>query len=464
MDRIKTGIDNLDLIFGGGVPLYSVNVIAGTPGTGKTILLQQMMFHNATPETKGLYITTLSEPTVKVVRYQQQFKFFVPEKVGKSVFFTDIGMTIRNEGLPKTIEIIINFIKEIRPTFVVVDSFKAIHDLAPSTHGLREFVYDLAVKMAVWKCTTFLVGEYTREDLEKEPEFAIADGIIHLENVSDTENPMRYLRVVKMRGSNFLSGQHSYVISEEGINIFPRQIFIPEITERSKKVHKTGMPGVDKLLGGGIPAQTVFLLGGTAGTGKTTFSLRYLYNGATEYNEPGILFLYEESVEQIIDIAWGYGWDFVSLIKEGKIKIVDASISDLNLDEHLLKIKKIVTETGAKRVVIDSLPSLLHQVSEQPYLITEKTSQLTSLLKGLGATAIFISRTPMGTNQVSKFGVEESLVDGIITLRIIVDKSKRKRSIEVYKLRNAKHVLGEHRMIISREGIEVFYTGQIEGR
>ncbi|MDI6791822.1 MAG: ATPase domain-containing protein [bacterium] len=459
MDRIKTGIENLDMIFGGGVPIYSVNVVAGTPGTGKTILLQQMMFYNAAPETKGLYITTLSEPTVKVVRYQQQFKFFLPEKVGKSVFFADIGTTIRNEGLPKTVDVILNFIKEIRPTFVVIDSFKAIHDLAPSVHGLREFVYDLAVKMAVWKCTTFLIGEYSEKEIEQEPEFAVADGIIRLENVCDTELPMRYLSVIKMRGSNFFSGKHSYIISEEGINIFPRQISISQTPEIRRRILKTGMPGVDKLLGGGLPSQTSLLVAGTAGSGKTTFSLKYLYSGATEYDEPGILFLYEETVDQIINIARGFGWDFAPLIKEGKIKIIYSSISDLNLDEHLLKIKKIVTETGAQRIVVDSLPCLLHQVSEQPYLVTEKAAQLTNLLKGLGTTALFVSRTPMGTEQVSKFGVEESLVDGIMILRIIGDKAKRKRSIEIYKLRNARHVLGECRMVIGNEGVKVLYTG-----
>ena len=157
-----TGIAPLDRILGGGIPPYSVVILAGEPGAGKTILSQQILFANATPERKAVYLTTLSESPMKTTRYQSMFSFFDPTKFGESVIYMDVGQLIRKQGLAQAADNIADHVREIQPQVVVIDSFKAIHDLAQSVSEMRTFIYDLAIEFSAMQSTTLLVGEYTR--------------------------------------------------------------------------------------------------------------------------------------------------------------------------------------------------------------------------------------------------------------------------------------------------------------
>jgi len=461
MERMSTGNPNLDLILGGGIPVYSVNVICGPPGAGKTVLTQQMMFHNATPEHKALYLTTLSEPQIKVLRYQQQFTYFDPDKVGSAVFFYDIGSVVRQEGLTATTQTIVNFIKEVQPEFVAIDSFKAIHDLAPSPPELRQFVYDLAVKMAGWRCTTFLVGEYAPHQIQEEPEFAIADGVIQLEHLLEGDHPRRFLQVVKMRGTNYLDGKHSFDITADGLAIYPARLAAPPTRElEATYCVPYGVPELDSILGGGFPVGTHVVVAGPAGAGKTIFSLEYAINGALLYGDRAALFLFEETLSQIRALAQSFAWDLSRLEQENLLRLCYSPLTDINLDAYLQFMQSTIQELGVKRVVIDSLPAFLHPAGDDIHLVSEKISQLTAMLRALGCTTVSTTRLRPGSSNLSYYGVEEALADGLILLSTTPRGAQRKRTIEVHKLRGANPVMGEHRLQITSSGIRVFYTGR----
>src|SRR6185295_18612797 len=95
--RIETGIRNLDAVFEGGLPRGSVSVVSGPPGSGKTILAQQLCFHTASPKSRILYFNTLSEPTAKTLRYLKQFTFFDAKKVEDDFHFVDLGVILRSK-------------------------------------------------------------------------------------------------------------------------------------------------------------------------------------------------------------------------------------------------------------------------------------------------------------------------------------------------------------------------------
>ena len=143
--RVKTGVRNLDALFLGGLPQGTVAVLGGPPGAGKTILAQQICFHNASPETRVLYFNTLSEPTAKTLRYLSQFQFFDQTKIEVGIQFVDLGVILRTEGLEQSSSLIMEHVKKVKPAIVVVDSFKALDDLAESHQELRKFGYELAV-------------------------------------------------------------------------------------------------------------------------------------------------------------------------------------------------------------------------------------------------------------------------------------------------------------------------------
>ena len=174
----STGSDPLDTILGGGLPARSVTVVAGQPGSGKTVLTLQTLFHHARRGKKCLYFSTLSEPALKTIRYVQAFSFFDAHLIDDRLVFIDLGSALRTGGPEKALQSLIDRVESESADFVAIDSFKAIHDLLPDIGGSRMFVYDLAVGMAAWGETTLLVGEYTAEEIGNAPEFAIAGALV----------------------------------------------------------------------------------------------------------------------------------------------------------------------------------------------------------------------------------------------------------------------------------------------
>ncbi len=124
--NIETGIPGLDVVLGGGLSEYSFNLIAGAPGTGKTTLVQQVMFRNATPERPALYFTVLGEPTIKMIRYQRQFKFFDPARVPSAVRFVNLTSEAGSGDFDAVLNRIVSEVEQANPGFVAIDSFRSI--------------------------------------------------------------------------------------------------------------------------------------------------------------------------------------------------------------------------------------------------------------------------------------------------------------------------------------------------
>lgn len=451
-----TGIAPLDAMLGGGIPPYSVVIIAGEPGTGKTILSQQILFANAGPERKVAYLTTLSEPPIKAARYQSMFDFFDPSKFGESVLYIDIGQIIRREGLGRAADAIADLLREQQPYLVVIDSFKAVHDLAASPVEMRTFIYDLAIELSAMQATTLLVGEYSSEDLARMPEFAVADGIIWLYTQIRDDQQQRYLRILKMRGVDHDTGAYNFDIRKNGINLFAiRWVAPPDQTYVRGEPVRTGLPELDTLLRGGIPRGSPMLLTGEAGTGKSTLSMQYLYYGAVDYDEKGIYFTYEETPAQIEANGAGFGWDLADLVRRGMLRIAYTPLPQVNPDEELLRMDEAIRKLGAQRATIDSLTMLAQRIGD-PNEIRRFVYQLAAMLKSNGCTTLIVTDPPVGSAQISRFGVEESIIDGVMVLKMVRERKSRQRYLEVYKMRGVNHSSGDHLMKITSQGIKLF--------
>src|ERR1700704_2416592 len=125
-DRMLSGSDRLGAGLGGGLQLNGIPLLIGQPGAGKTILAQQYLFHNATPERPALYLSTVSEPLEKILRYGQSLEFFDPSVLGTSVAYEDLGLVLNDGGLPAILDRITELLKHRRPGLMVIDSFKAL--------------------------------------------------------------------------------------------------------------------------------------------------------------------------------------------------------------------------------------------------------------------------------------------------------------------------------------------------
>lgn len=399
LERITTGSDRLDRILAGGIPRYSVVFVAGLPGTGKTILSEQALFANARLGRTGLYLSTISEPPIKVLRFLQEMTFFDPGLFGSKVIYGDLGGPLRTEGPAGLVSRLDQLVRDNRPEVVVIDSFKALRDAIPDPLAFREFTSDLAIRLSAWEVTSLLLGEYSAEDVREGPEFAIADGI--------TVYPRMLAEAVG-----------AYAVPGNRIG--------------------SAVEGLSAMLGGGLFASTSTLLSGPTGTGKSLVALSFLVDAARS-GQPGLLVSFEESPDQLIRNSAPFGWELDRLIQRKLLDIFHVSPSELNVDQHAFDIQDRVEKLGAKLVVIDSISAFEAAV---PNLAKYQSFlwAITDYFKRKGVSVILTAegRGPFEALEISARNIS-FLSDNIIFLRYVEIGAEIKRVIGVLKTRGSHH-------------------------
>jgi circadian clock protein KaiC len=482
LDVQSTGAAGLDQILGGGIPARSIIVVAGEPGSGKTVFTLQTLFHHAKQGRKCLYFTTLSEPAMKVLRYMQLFDFFDVELFDKNVIFTDLGAAIRQGGgAEKVMSEIESRVEKHQPAFVAIDSFRAIAELFRGHEDMRPFIYELAVQMAGWGATTFLVGEYSRAEYSTVAEFAIADGIIRLGSERERLTSVREMEVLKLRGAAYSSGQHFFDITRTGLAFYPR-VSAPSATDAAANVadadakadpdrrpHEistedrvtTGVEGLDELLGGGFPRASASLIQGGTGTGKTLLSLQFLLDGAAR-GERGVLFTLEESPEQLRGIARGLGWDLGALEAEGRLVIKYNSPVELSTDRFLHEARSQIRELRASRAVFDSLTTLALGIPSDRRF-KEMVYALGKHLRGAGVSLVMTveSEQLLGSAQLSGHGAS-FIADNVVQIRYVEIGGRLDRAISVLKARGIKHDSELRSLVIQKGGLRVLKADQFK--
>lgn len=450
--RVKTGVENLDLLLQGGLPRHTLTVLGGMPGSGKTILSQQICFANATPSRPAVIFNTLSESTPKTLRYARPFAYFDEKAVGKSIHFVDLGDILRTRGLPPALEQIMVHMRKLKPALVVIDSFKTFDELSQSSEDLRKFTYEVAISLMAWECTALLLGEFAMRDIETKPLFSVVDGIIMLASRDVSGERQRFVQVVKMRGTNHSPDSHPMRISDKGLSIYAPRVQIRRRAEEHKERpgrFRFGIETLDQLMGAGVPYGSSLLISGAPGTGKSLLALETIYRGAKEQGEKGLFFSYNETPDRLLAMARELGWSLEKELKRGMAKIIFVPQPEILVEADLLRIEEEIKEFGAKRVAVDSLSTLLHKVSE-PALLREKVYQLDTIIQRAGAVGLLTSSAPADIG-----GIEETVVDGIIRLTLVEKGLDSEGYVEVCKLRGTKHLRGRHPIEVGEGGLVV---------
>jgi circadian clock protein KaiC len=456
VNRISSGNVELDRVLGGGFPPNSINLVMGMPGTGKTVLAQHLAFSNATPEARVLYFSTVSEPLDKILRYVQGFSFFDPEKIGDSVIYADLSETLRSEGLAAAIDVIVDDIKEHGPRFLVVDSFKALHSFADDEREFRSCLTKLTAALSSLAVTSFLVGEYSAGEAAKHSEFAVVDGVLELVLQKVGVRDIRYLRVTKLRGSDFMSGEHAFRISADGLAVFPRVAApsSPVPYEVAATRMKTGVDALDAMVDEGYWKGGSTVVFGPPGSGKTLLGLHFVFKGI-EMGEPGVIATLQENPTQLRRVVAGFGWDLEEAIDSGMLRLHYVSPVGVYLDEFVHQVAAIAQAEGSQRVLIDSINDL--QMSSPD---TERfRDYLYSLTQSMSSASISLFMTQevrdlFATTVLSEYGVSH-MSDNVLLINYVHEGADIVRTLAVIKTRGSRHDSRVRRFTIDSEGIRI---------
>ena len=463
IQNIATGVRGLDAVLGGGLCEYSFNLIAGPPGAGKTTLVQQILFANATETRPALYFTVLGEPTVKMMRYQREFTFFDPTKIPSAIRFVNLSAEAVSEDLDTVLGRIVSEVNVREPAFVAVDSFRTIgaHLRLGDNDAvleLADFVQRLAQHLTSWEVTSFLLGEYSEHE-HRHPVFTVADSILWLSEDVDRNSAVRKIRAVKVRGRAPIPGLHTFRITARGLEVFPR---IAEQQSnrivRSDRRLRSGVPGLDEMMGGGIPEGDAVMLTGPAGSGKTTFASQFVAQGLSE-GDSCVVAVFEEYPEAYLARAKSGLVDFAEMISANRLAVVYLRPMTLSVDEMLVEFVSAVQRVGARRVVIDSLSGF--EIALAPTFRLDFRESLYRLVGALTATGVTVLMTAevievfpeiRFTNERVSFVTDDILVqryveiDGHLEKVLTVVKmrgSSHATDFRVYKLTSSGAVIGE---------------------
>ena len=466
--KLPTGVPGLDTVLGGGLPEYSFNLIAGRPGSGKTTLVQQILFANASSEAPGLYFTVLGEPPLKVLRYQQQFDFFDPAKldgVNPAIRFLHLGQQVLEQGLETVLETIVREVESANPSLVVVDTFRSIvrRGMAQDQHDLEipAFVQALALHLTSWQATTFLVGEYQEDQIGDNPVFAVADGLLWLSQSVERNSMARKLQVVKQRGQAAQPGLHTFRITENGLQVFPRNFGLAEKKARPRPLRRlsTGVAGLDEMLGGGLPVGDSALVAGPTGSGKSALCTQFIAEGIKQ-GEPGVIVVFEEHPAEYVSRAEGLNLRMEEMIQQGMLKVIYLRPLDLSVDETLHEVREAVTQIGAQRVAIDSLSGFelaLAPAFRQDF--RESLYRMLGALTGIGVTFLNTVEMAGSFNDVRFTPHEISfLTDDIILQRYVELDGQLQKIIAVVKTRQGGHSMILRRYNVTSAGLVIGET------
>jgi circadian clock protein KaiC len=449
-ERLSSGNERLDRVLGGGLWKDALTMITGAPGTGKTLLAQQYVFANATPETPALYVSTVSEPMEKILRYGRSLRFFDTDAVGSAVHYEDLGGLLDERGLPAFVERIDALIDELRPAMIVVDSFKALHAFAREPSDFRWFLHDFAARLTASKASSFWVGEYLEDDIAREPEFAVADAIIQLSTARTMERELRVLQILKLRGSNFLSGRHAYRLSEHGLDVFPRLADNPDPSNYDLHDQRvsSGISVLDDMLHEGYWPGAATLVAGPSGSGKTVMSLHFIFAGAAR-GERGLIANLQENPSQLSRTARGFGMSF----GDPNVSLFYRSAVDLYIDEWVHELLVQVDAQNVKRLVIDSLGDLAF-ASPDHIRFREYVYSLIQRLSRMGVSVLMTMEVPdlFHLNRLSETGIS-NMSDNVVLLQFMRSQSRVKRALTVIKTRASLHEPEIREYVINQDGI-----------
>jgi circadian clock protein KaiC len=454
---ISTGISNLDLLLGGGIPQRQAMVVTGDPGTGKTILCSQVAFAHAARGENVLLATVASESQDKLLDELRGFSFFDPERVGKELFLVSAYPALQR-GPKEAKDLLLRTMTERKAKLLFVDGLRSVRDLWQSEGKLRDFFYELNVGLAQRDAIGLFTTEYPLHRLLEYPEATTVDGIVAVSAVRYGGRLVRRIQVAKLRGRAHLTSEHLMHITQDGICIVPR---LEETTHANVAFAPTserasfGLPELDRMLHGGIPSMSTTLVAGSTGVGKTLLSAHFLAEGARR-GEPGLLVTYSEPVGRLVTRAEGISLSLRPLVEAGKMFIEYTPPIHLEGDDLITQILDRVAERGIKRLVIDGIGEVEESILDRSR-VRGLLASLIIRLRDMGTTTLFVKEVPKIAGPDVDFSDTPISVtaENLLFFRHIELRGRIHRILSILKMRESDYDPYVREFAVTKDGIRV---------
>lgn len=457
---ISSGVLGLDNILGGGLTKDRLYLLEGDPGAGKTTVALQFLMEGARLGEPVLYITLAeNDVELRAVAHSHGFNMdgittheVIPDE---SIMDPDEQYTILHPSdveLSETNRRILSVVENLNPTRVVLDSLSELQLLSGSALRYRRHVLALKQYFAKRSCTVLLLDDKTAIGGDQQVR-SIAHGVISLKHEEAAYGAERRLvRIVKYRGVAFRRGLHDYSISTGGIIVFPR-IVAAETREIKKRARvSSGLSTLDMLLGGGIEEGSSTLISGPPGTGKSSMAMQFVLE-VTKHGQKAALFLFEESLNTLLNRADGIGMDLRTPYEKGLLEVHQIDPAELSPGEFTHKVCS-AGDAGVKVLVIDSLNGYLNAMPEVQFLTTRLHEMLTYL--GQRGVLTFIIGVQQGmVGSMSTEADVSYMADNVLILRYFEMLGDVQKAISVFKKRGSQHETKLRRFNITSNGIEI---------
>ena len=464
LERVQTGVEAFDELVMGGLPRGRATVVGGTPGSGKTVFATQFLANGIAQFNELGVFVTFEESPKEIEANMAGFGWDIARWVReKRLAFVDASPRADDEivigefDLAALLVRILHAAETVRAKRVVLDSLAQLFDhFIAEPKILRRELFRISSALKRSGLTVLMTaernseyGEITRHRME---EF-VADNVVLLRNVLEREKRRRTIEVLKMRGSHHVEGEAPFtLVGGRGIVAVPLSSLRLEQESSTKRV-TSGNHSIDDMCGGGFFRDSVTLVSGATGTGKTLLVTNFLAGGVAA-GEKALLMGYEESRGQLFRNARGWGVDFEKMESEGQLKVVCLYPEAQSLPDHLLTIRGLVDEFGPNRIAIDSLSALERIAPDTGF--REFLISLTSFIKKreIAGLCTATSKSLVGGQSVSEQHIS-TLTDSIILLRYIQQNQAIHRGMMVLKMRGSEHDKNIRRFTIDSQGMQL---------
>ncbi len=463
--KMPTGIAGLDLIAGGGLPTGRSTLVTGTSGSAKTVLACQFLIEGIRQADHPGVFVTFEEPPDAICSNVAGFGWDVShwEKEGKWAF---VDVSPRTDGQPAVVTgpfdlsgLLVRIENAIRRTGarrVAVDSLGGIFTQLGSGSTVRFELFRVIAALKALGVTSLITAERS-EEYGPISRFGIeefvTDNVIVLRNTLEGEKRRRTIEILKFRGAPHQKGEFPFTISSaEGVVVIPLSAM--ELTQKSSDLRiSSGIAALDQMCGGGFFRDSIILLSGATGTGKTLVTTQFIGGGARA-GERSLFFAFEESRDQLFRNARGWGIDFERLESQGLLRVVCVYPEIASVEDHLIRIKKEMEDFHPQRVAVDSLSALERVATVKSF--REFAISLASFIKERNVAGLFTatSASLMGGSSITETHIS-TLTDSIILLRYVETYGEMRRALTVLKMRGSRHDKDIREFTIDAQGMHI---------